>query len=428
MMNRLQIRFFVFLLIWTSLVEHETASAQSPFSIGGYYKNFTMVLDPPQIQGAPETLWNPVERGLVNNRLRLHLSTRMSDRVFFQAAYDVSPRIQDPDLFRDELMVLQFNPPDYRLDDLPFRLYPERPEDVRSFAIFQNLDRAFFTWSTEFADVYVGRQAIAWGSARVVNPTDIIAPFSFDELDTEDRRGVDAIRVRVPVGFMGEVDVGYVAGDQVQLDSSAVFVRGKYYVAQTDVSALGILFRNHALVGFNVARALGGAGVWLEAAAVFDNVRNSFQIEDNYAYTRLTVGTDYNFSNSFYGFVEYHFSGAGASRPQEYLEVFRRPSVADGSVYLFGSHYLIPGGRYQISPLLSLNTQLLWNLNDDSFFLTPQLEYNIAENIYLSGGMFLSVGPSPKLPESISFTPQIQLESEFGTFYDLFFTSFRVYF
>ncbi|MBN2105171.1 bifunctional alpha,alpha-trehalose-phosphate synthase (UDP-forming)/trehalose-phosphatase [bacterium] len=56
------------------------------------------------------------------------------------------------------------------------------------------------------AAVYCGRQDIVWGSARTVNPMDVIAPFSFGSLDTEDRRGVDAIRLRIPVGCMGEID------------------------------------------------------------------------------------------------------------------------------------------------------------------------------------------------------------------------------
>ena len=53
-------------------------------------------------------------------------------------------------------------------------------------------------------------QAIAWGSAFVINPTDVIAPYVYNALDQEERYGVDALRVRVPTGALSETDLGYV--------------------------------------------------------------------------------------------------------------------------------------------------------------------------------------------------------------------------
>jgi len=114
----------------------------------------------------------------------------------------------------------------------------------------------------------VGRQAIAWGNARIINPTDIIAPFSFNELDTEERRGVDAVRVRIPLGMMDELDLGVVAGRDFNRDRSAFFIRGKTYLLKTDLSLLMTGFRKHLMIGFDLSRSVGGAGIWLEAAHV----------------------------------------------------------------------------------------------------------------------------------------------------------------
>jgi len=87
--------------------------------------------------------------------------------------------------------------------------------------VLQNLDRLYATVAAPHFDLYVGRQAIAWGSARAVNPTDIIAPFLYTEIDTEDRVGVDAARLRIPAGALGEIDAAYVGGEDLEWGQSA---------------------------------------------------------------------------------------------------------------------------------------------------------------------------------------------------------------
>ena len=133
--------------------------------------------------------------GAVNNRLRLKLGFAPADWLAFDCEYDVSPRIQDARLFGPGLFAPGAALSGYRLTDLRARLYPGPGEAPESFAVFHNLDRLMVTIKTGPADIVVGRQPIAWGSARIVNPTDLLAPFAFNELDKEERTGVDALRV-----------------------------------------------------------------------------------------------------------------------------------------------------------------------------------------------------------------------------------------
>ena len=174
------------------------------FEIGGYYKNFFTVFNSP----GPEPII-----GAVSNRVRINVSYHPSDLILFSTSYNLSPRIQDTSLFEEQPTFAAINPFTYRVADLDSRVYPDEDDTVGSFGIFQNLDLASIWLSTAVADISIGRQAIAWGSARVFNPTDAIAPFTFNELDTEDRIGVDAIRVRIPIGMLGELDTGYVFGE-----------------------------------------------------------------------------------------------------------------------------------------------------------------------------------------------------------------------
>ena len=387
--------------------------ANAELKIGGYYKNFFTAFNSP----FPDT---PVT-GVVVNRLRLNLSHAPTDALSFDFAYDFTPRIQDPLLFSQSPLAVGVASSRYRVADLDSPIYPRTDEPDGSVGIYHNLDRASVQFSTDFADFSIGRDAIAWGSARIINPTDIIAPYTYDQLDTEDRVGVDAIRVRIPIGVMGEVDTGYIFGNKFNFDKSAVFLRTQLNAVETDFSILLLEFQRDLLVGFDIARGIGGAGFWSETAYVFTE---PFDDDSNTSknYLRTSIGFDYSFGGETYAFVEYHFNGAGTQNPENLLTNLDKPAYTRGGVYLLGVHYLAPGFTHQLTPLISFSGQLLFNLSDPSTWIAPQIAYNVAEDIHLSVGGFISVGKRPKNSDS----PQFQ--SEFGSYPNLFFSSFRVYF
>lgn len=367
------------------------------------------------------------DMGAVNNRLRLKIALHPTKWLSFHFAYDISPRIQDPDLFEDNVLFSGFRPLEYRFDDFRDMLYPEPDEPISSFGIFHNLDRCFITINTPMADIFLGRQAIAWGSARVINPTDVIAPFAFNELDKEERRGVDAVRVRIPLGMMDELDLGFVAGEDFDSDKNSFFLRGKFYTFKTDVSLLFIGFRKHLLLGLDFTRAIGGAGFWFEGAYIIPDFFRETNPSNEKDYFRVSAGLDYNLSSRTYGFIEYHYNSPGAGQPEQYLGLFDSSPYQDGSVYFMGEHYLNVGAVSQVSPLVALTAMSIVNFSDWSFILSPVIEYNIAENIYLSAGAYIGIGKNPELILG-PLVPLPHMRSEFGTYPDTLFTSFRVYF
>ena len=383
------------------------------FRIGGYYKNFSTVFNSP-FPDAPMT-------GIVVNRLRFNLSHTPTDTLSFAVAYDFTPRVQDPLLFSESPFAVGVASSRYRVVDFDARIYPNADAAMGSVGIYHNLDRAAVQFSTDFADFSFGRDAIAWGSARIINPTDIIAPYTYDQLDTEDRVGVDAVRVRIPVGVMGEVDTGYIFGNNFDFDKSAVFLRTQLNAAETDFSILLLEFQRDLLIGLDVARGIGGAGFWLETAYVLvEPFADESDVSDNYL--RTSIGLDYSFGGETYAFIEYHLNGAGAQKPENYLTNLEQSAYTRGGVYLLGRHYLAPGFTHQLTPLISFSGQMLFNLSDPSTWVAPQVAYNVAEDIHLSVGGFVSIGKRPKNGESSEF------QSEFGSYPNLFFSSFRVYF
>ena len=387
--------------------------ANAELKTSGYYKNFFTAFNSP-LPDAPVT-------GLVVNRLRLNLFYALADSLSFAFAYDFTPRVQDPLLFSQSPIAVGTASSRYRVADLDSPLYPRTDEPVGSVGIYHNLDRASVQFSTDFADFSIGRDAIAWGSARIINPTDIIAPYTYDQLDTEDRVGVDTIRVRIPIGVMGEVDTGYIFGNKFNFDKSAVFLRTQLNAVETDFSILLLEFQRDLLVGFDIARGIGGAGFWLETAYVFTEPFNDDSDTLN-NYLRTSVGFDYSFGGETYAFIEYHFNGAGTKKPENLLTNLDKPAYTRGGVYLLGVHYLAPGFTHQLTPLISFSGQMLFNLSDPSTWIAPQIAYNVAEDIHLSVGGFISVGKRPKNGDTTQF------QSEFGSYPNLLFSSFRVYF
>ena len=383
------------------LLPHVGMAAQ----LSGFFKSFSVAFDPPQA-GDPVT-------GMVSNRLRLNLTDSFSDHLSFDFAYDFIMRIQDPSLFDNRAEVFTIDPLDYRVADLDSPIYPGDNDPISSVGVFQNLDRANVTARLSFVDVIVGRQAIAWGSARVVNPTDVIAPFTYSELDTEDRSGVDAVRVRVPIGALSEVDVGYVFGRDFAVDRSAFFARGQFNVSETDMSPLLVRFREQLLFGIDVVRGIGSVGAWIEGARVFSMGRDASD------YFRVSTGMDYSFGGETYGFIEYHFNGAGVRDPEDYFANLNRPRYRDAAVYLMGTHYFALGTTHQLTPLVALSGQFLANVTDPSFFFSPIIEYNIEQDFYLSAGAFVGIGDRPK---------DGQFQSEFGGYSNILFFSFRIYY
>jgi len=398
-------------------------------SFRGYVKNFAILLMPPAATLDGATVAEP-DMGAINTRLRLGLTLRPSDRISFTCEYDISPRVQDARLFEEGSYFAGLKLADYRLADLRDRIYPGAGETPATFGIYQNLDRLAVTIRTRAADIIVGRQAVAWGSARVVNPTDLLAPFAFNELDKEERSGVDALRVRVPLGALDELDIGVVAGDRFRAETSALFLRGKTRIFDTDVAGVAMAFRRHLLLGLDFARSIGGAGAWLEAAYVMPDAFRKDEISSEKDYFRASAGLDYQFGARTYGFAEYHFSSAGATGPEAYLEAAGTMPFTDGSVYLLGRHYLSVGATSLISPLLPFTGLVIANLADLSLVLAPSLEFNVAPNVYLAGGAYLGIGRRPEIlaaPLGPAPRPDL-LHSEFGSYPDMIFASFRVYF
>jgi len=318
--------------------------------------------------------------------LRARLFYKPGDTFSFEAEEELTSRYQS-----GASLVVSYlgsaRPSSYRIWDM--NRYWAGSNSGDGAKLLQNLDRFSSTVHLGKLDITSGRQAISFGSARAVNPTDLFTTFQIENPDRENRSGVDALRARYAWSDLGELDAGYVAGKDARWDQSAVFVRPRLHLWGVDVTPLGMIYRKNRLAGLDLQGSIGGAGAWIEGALVHPGCSEK-------TYPRVSAGFDYNFGLKIYAFLEYHYNGAGELNPADYPHPSHLTAYEDGTIYLLGRNYLIPSLTYQVSTLISLQSKLLINISDQSILAMMQWEHNIAKNFYLDIGAAVPMGSGLK--------------------------------
>lgn len=383
-----------------------TSRTAAAVNISGYIKSYNIwqqAIDIPQIQS--DSLIQS------QNSIRLNVEgfgqTLGFDSVW-QLHYEASPVLSSSAVTLDNTFTNIDGA--YRLTDIRPTIGAETPKR----RIQQNLDRFNLQFNFDSADLTIGRQAISFGAARFVNPTDVFLPFDVRTFNTEYRIGIDAIRYQKPFGQLGEIDLGIIVGPGGKPESSALFGQFKTNLSGHDIHATLIRFAEQNLIGFGAQSALWNFGTWFEAASVTG-------VQD---YWRVSLGFDYSLSESTLASVEYHYNGAGSDDPATYLNQFNQVPYTLGGVFLLGENYLIPAVSIQISPLLTLGVQGVFNLDDRSTYTSANINYNIREDLYLGLGIYHFSGE--KFSQSPLGVPT--LNSEYGSNPDNIYMSVNYYF
>ena len=74
---------------------------------------------------------------------------------------------------------------------------------------------------------------------------------------------------------------------------------------------------------------------------------------------------------------------------------------------MIGRDETVFNGSYQLSPLWTAGSFVLWNLNDDSVLVAPSVAYNAGDNTSVTSGLFFGFGDT-------EITAARPLPSEYG--------------
>jgi hypothetical protein len=318
---------------------------------------------------------------LTTNKLRIDLSSNISDQISFAANFDYITYHG-----KTEWNILDFLSNDITSDiPVDMQSFYKIPFNDRSF-----LDNTYFKLALEKFDVTVGKQQISLGTGYVWNPTDI---FNIkDPLDpTYEQPGHNAARLDITLGSDYTLSALYSTEEDWQQSGKLVRLKGR--VSRFDVALIAIesdwtfhdyttidtakmnfvvLPEKRRLFGVSTAGELLGVGTWLEYA--YNKMDKS---KDFY---ELVVGTDYTFDFETYVMIEYYRNMLGKTDYKKYdLNDWMRSYASEQKAIARDQVYTLV--QHPISDLITLGSSFIYSISDNSLAIVPTLNYSFSENM-----------------------------------------------
>jgi hypothetical protein len=277
---------------------------------------------------------------------------------------------------------------------------PPRTVDLSSALIDEptqqlthDLDRLLLRFYLGPLDLTLGRQPIAWGTSTLFPVVDAWAGFSPFDLDTSQRRGVDAVRGTLGLGASTELDI--VVVDRGSVNDLSGGLRATFYLGFGDVAVAATKQWEEVTLSAGVSADVGALKLRAEVIGLYD-------IDDEaFALPRATVGVDWFATGDLSLGLEAHFNGA--AHPLTISEELER-----GESYLLDYAYIGTTAMYQPHELITLSLSSITNLLEPSALLAWSVSASVAQDVEVGLGGFHGLG------ESVSDTGQ--LRSEFGTY------------
>lgn len=343
------------------------APATAGIELSGYYKNLL-------VNSKTLSLFGPSESYLLDiNRLRLKLAGDLSERVALDVQYDNEVFLGNYLDTREFSSLLKNRQPDSYFD------FDRRYVDNKNVYATHRFYRAYVDLVLRNkVDLRLGRQRIAWGTAMLWNPMDMLNPFNPIQVERQERQGIDAALLDWDYNALSRVSLVY--AKQQSGESRALRWQGN----QTgfDLSLMAGRFRDASVLGFDFAGQIAALGVRGE-------ITQTNSASDD-GFTRAVIGADYTFGNSLSLNIEIYYNGQGAADSAAYE--FTR--LLSGEMQSLARRYLGGYLGYEITPLLQWSNYLIINLDDDSIFFAPSLRYSLTENIEASAGIQIFNGAS----------------------------------
>ncbi len=261
-------------------------------------------------------------------------------------------------------------------------------------AVVGVIDRASVAYTTESLVLKAGRQAITWGSGLFFHPSDIVAPFSPNAIDTSYKPGVDMLYVQYL--FDNGADIQTIAvpraetyGESAASDQSTLAIRGSATLGNLDGALFYARDRGDNVAGLNLSGPLGGAS-W-NAEYVHWRLANG-TTHPSWLFNITNFGTLGDWNVSY--FAEYFHNGFGvdASVPLDALPANLTRRMSAGQVFFGGQDFLAPGGQLQVTADLSISPSAIISLNDGSKLATVGVNYALGDNTELAFDYFNPFG------------------------------------
>ncbi|MGL1886909.1 MAG: hypothetical protein OCD76_10365 [Reichenbachiella sp.] len=253
-----------------------------------------------------------------------------------------------------------------------------------SSALHTVFDRLNLTYQNGDWEVIAGRQRINWGTSMIWNPNDIFNSYSYFDFDYEERPGTDAIQVNYYTSATSALSLIYELADSV---SGSTFA-AKYQFNKNlyDFQFFSGYQKEFVLLGGGWAGDIKGAGFRGEGTYFVPTTSST----GSYQFVG-TVDIDYTFNNGLYIQSSYLFNSEGLNgKTGDYAAFYldRNLSVQTLSPAMHNLFFQASGS---FTPILSGGLATMLNPKDQSWFISPNISWNIQENfdLLVAGQFFL---------------------------------------
>lgn len=276
-----------------------------------------------------------------------------------------------------------------------------------------DLDRLVVRARLGAFDVSVGRQAITWGVSELFAVGDPWNPFSPFELDTSQKRGIDAVRVIYSASRALELEA--VVADRGSLRDLSGGVRVASYGSIADLHVAAAKQWEELVAFAGASATVGSLKLRGEAVVPYDTERRVA------TRPRATLGVDWMRPDLTLT-LEGHYGGAGAAHREDYAAHLASPLFARGEAYLLGRWYAGAAAGWKVTELLQAALSVVANLQDPSAVLSGAIAYQVSQETELSLGAYRGVGARMLLG------PEPRLRSEMGSVGTLYYLALATFF
>jgi len=203
----------------------------------------------------------------------------------------------------------------------------------------------------------IGKQRIPLGVGRIWNPIDTFNPIKIEQIEPSQRQGITAIRYEYAHNQFSIVDA--------VLANQQGAIRFKTNLQQIDIGLVATWDTETDLdiLGWEIEGELLQTGIEFRSeGGSFHNSKTDDQ------YISYIIGAEYGFSNSINLLTEYHYAGD------------IKTSNLAGQI------------SFQPAMLWRYSCLLVTNLDDNSGFINPTIEYSLSDDMTISTGAFIYNG------------------------------------
>lgn len=249
---------------------------------------------------------------------------------------------------------------------------------LKNSHILSKIDRLQFSFESDGFDYVLGRQAISFGTSHFISVMDVINPFAPGTIDSSFKPGIDGLRIQKAMSDTGEIEFIY-AANQTNKDN-AYFLRSRLLLNDIDYELIIGRFRKHNMIGLGFEGEINSQSVWGELALIRydDNLLDFTHNQENHL--SLNLGLDFHPNDGETISLSWFHQGSGARNKHDFNRVITNPSFKEQFSYLKGKNYLNITYQRKIKPLVDFSSAIIFNLEDSSRFIQPQLHINTSDN------------------------------------------------